>query len=156
MISDVLEIASHFGVRQSLRVVNAPERNAEDQEAQVDQQFPLRRPHFQKVRREGEVTNGQAAATCENFLIRWQIAPNYPEKSTKNFSQTPYFPRDWSLSGNYCRSTTFFGKQLTRRRSGNGFYGPRSPQAGAQGLRALGTPKGNDSPTEAQRRLSLS
>ncbi len=32
-------------------------------------------------------------------FIRWQIAPNYPEKSTKNFSETPYFPRIRALAG---------------------------------------------------------
>ena len=29
----------------------------------IGQQFPLRRPYFQEVRRESKVTNGQAAAT---------------------------------------------------------------------------------------------
>ena len=45
------------------------------------QQFPLRRPHVRKVRRESEITNGQAAATNPSF------EGNYPEKSTKNFSE---------------------------------------------------------------------
>ena len=72
---------------------------AVEHETGCGQQFPLRRSHIRKVRREGEITNGQAAATLRKSLIRGQIAPSCPEKSTKNFSETPYFPRIRALAG---------------------------------------------------------